>query len=264
MNNIDKIRQLSKVEIRSMVRRSGKPKLVPYVDRYNYTGFTSMYGLPTQAVSQIESSGRTAGLNNTPVFSDTLYVDFDNNEDAAEELNIKLKGLNVDFDRYHSGGRSIHFHIRIIPMYGVNVPYSQKHWMELNAPKADMSIYKHAGVYRLPGTYHSNYPGQTKHLLESCAGEALLIENRPRVYTKLYNNDTLTIEDFHSILGSLLHKKAGEGGRHPLAFKIASCAKASGKTESHTSQLLWLWNVTNCFPPKAEWELDKIVRYFYD
>lgn len=263
-NNINSLQQKASVEIRSTVVRSGTPRIVPYADRYNYTGFTSMYGYLEDAVKEIRRTGSTRNFKRFPVFSDTLFVDFDNQDEAADDFRGLLESLEIRFDRYHSGGRSIHFHIPIEPMYGLNVPASQRYWMEKNAPLADMSIYKHAGLYRLPGTYHAKYPGNKKKLLDSSEGNKLVIENRPIIKVSMDNDDNeVSPQEAYMILGKLLHTEAAEGNRHPHAFKIVRACKASNQPESEAFLLLDMWNSDNCYPPKQDWELSKLVRWVY-
>jgi hypothetical protein len=266
-SNIDILQQKALIEIRSTVTRTGRPKLVPYKDKYNYTGFTSVYGYTEEAVTHIRETRSTRGLSRFPVYSDVLYVDFDDNDAAAEKFEDEHLLGKYKYERYHSGGRSIHFHIPIEPMYGVNVPYSQKLWMEQHAPEADMSIYRHSGLYRLPETYHTKYPGKKKELTAvGVAGDNILrIENRPRTAVPTINDE---IEEkgkeyFHMILGKLLNTRIDEGGRHPHAYKIAMAGRTSGKTRDYTRRLLGMWNNDNCYPSKQEWELDKLVNWVY-
>lgn len=266
-SNIDKIQQKALLEIRPTVNRTGRPKLVPYNDRYNYTGFTSVYGYTEAAAGHIENTNSTRGLSQFPVYSDVLYVDFDNNEEAAEQFKVlTLEAQGYTFDMYHSGGRSIHFHIPIEPMYGLNVPHSQKLWMESNAPEADMSIYRHSGLYRLPGTYHAKNPGKKKDLICKHDGMyTLRIENRPRVAVSTIDDEVAEKGEayFHDILGKLLNTTIASGGRHPHAYKITMAARSSGKDETYARRLLGMWNNDNCHPPKEDWELDKLIKWVY-
>jgi hypothetical protein len=204
------------------------------------------------------------GLAAFQVYSDTLYVDFDNNEAAAEEFRKYLHSHDCIFEAHRTGGRSVHFHVSIEPMYGRNVPESQKAWMEEVAPEADMSIYRHSGLYRLPGTYHAKNPGNSKKCFEKkSSGVRLAIPNRPRVRTSDMLAETSDI-DYHKILGKLLHMSVGEGGRHPHMFKIAAACKKSDKDEIYAKRLLNMWNYDNCVPPKADWEIDKLIRWVYN
>lgn len=263
-SNIDILQQKARVEIRTTVIRNGKPRLVPYVDKESYTGFTSVYGFLDEAVTQITKCGSTKNISKLPVYSDVLYVDFDNNDDAAKEMEAMLRDKGIKFSMFHSGGRSIHFHIDIEPMAGANVPESQKYWMQQNAPLADMSIYRHTGMYRLPLTFHAKNPGKRKLPISHNDGVKLKIENRPTIKVSMVNTDeTIDAKEHYKILGRLLHMTAAEGDRHRHALKIVTACKHSGKGSDDARRLVGMWNEDSCSPPKADWELEKIVRWVY-
>ncbi len=263
-NNIDVLQSKMQIEIRTTVQRFGRPKLVGYNDRYSHTGFTSVYGFPPEAVARINSSGTLRNLSDFPVFSDVLYVDFDNNEEAAERFRLTALEGKCGYEMYHSGGRSIHFHIPLEPMYGRGVPGSQRVWMEEKAPEADMSIYRHTGLYRLPGTRHDKNPGKSKKILLQKDGPLLRIENRPHVRSNLLTEDGSGVEFHYRVLGRLLHMRVAEGGRHTHLFKIGMNCLHSGQPEAEARNLLNMWNNSNCHPPKQDWELERIINYVYN
>lgn len=263
--DLDLLKDVCKVEIRPSVTRTGAPKLVSYGAKYQHVGFTSVYGYPLEAQKHIESTSSTRGLSKFAVYSDTLYVDFDNEEEAAENLEMYLLVHGYAFERYHSGGRSIHFHIPIVPMYGINVPHSQKLWIERYAPKADVSIYRHTGLYRLPGTYHVKNPGNKKRMEVAHNGPTKLkIENVPRGVTVQEEEEVQNPEFFYNVLGKLLHRRMDQGGRHKHAFKIAMAGKAAQLPRDRVESLLRMWNNTNCFPSKEDWEITKLMRWVYN
>lgn len=259
------------VEIRAAVKRTGRVNLVPYNDKYRYVGFTSVYGFPKEAANKILKSNNTKRLDIFPVYSDVLYVDFDNAEEAAERFEDRIQQYN--YEKYNSGGRSVHFHIPIKPMYGKNVPASQKKWVADmsdfgEGPTADLTIYRHASLYRLPGTYHSKNPGRKKELVykqQAAYIEPLTIENLPKVEFGM-SNPGYVAEDpkfFYSMLGKLINKEVDSGGRHKHAYKIVMAARSSGLDIDRAKELLYKWNNQMCHPPKGEWELDKLIKWVY-
>ena len=250
-------------EIRPTVNRSAKINLVPTQDRYNYVGFTSVYGFPPGTTARIRTTGSTGRLNRFPVYSDVLYMDFDDNDAAAWDFFHQHILGKYEAEVYTSGGRSIHFHIPITPMQGSNVPYSQKYWVQQRSEAADTSMYTHSGLFRLPGTYHAKNPGNKKRLLCVLEGDRLHIENRIKVSAPSLEEDTEL--DFNIIMGKLLHMRVGEGdNRHKHAYKIVAAGKSAGIDEHRTRRLLGMWNQQNCLPAKSEWELDKIIRWVYN
>lgn len=263
MSRMEELENNMLIEIRSMTYRVGSPKLVPYKDRYNYKGFTSMYGYSPEIANHIKNTNSTKGIGKFPVYSDTLFLDFDNNEAAANEFRDKLMDNNYSFTRYHSGGRSIHFHIPIVPMYSINTPKAQKEWVEKFIDGADLSIYRHGGIYRLPGTYHVNNPGHYKKELDGFMGNLLEIGlpvPKPVVMSSKGEDNP---EFYYSIFGKLLHMSIGEGGRNPHMYKMGMAARSAGIEHIEALKLINMWNTDNCNPPKEEWEVAKLVDWIY-
>lgn len=249
------------VEIRATLRRAGKPRIVPLEDRYEYTGFTSLYAFDETAKKLIDEQGNMNNFTGTPVYSDTLFVDFDDSPEAAEDMIRELQPYN--FKSYHSGGRSIHIHIEIEPMEGSNVPKAQKNWMAENFPKADLSIYKTTGIYRLPGTYHIKNPGKRKELItENTTGVKLIIPNTiapdPDLPHYLFENDTK--EDYHEWLANSLGHIVRPGNQKNKANQIIYVAKQCGYTREEVVDLMNMWNGRDCRPPLKEHEIMSIIN----
>ncbi len=248
------------VEIRPAVRRRGPLHLVPAKERWEHTGFTSVYAFPAATAAKIREQRSTKGLAQCSVYSDCLFTDYDNEEGAAEEFGALLRDQGVGFTKWHSGGRSIHYHVGLKPMLGVGVPYSQRQWMAKHAPKADLAIYTHAGLYRLPGTYHFKYPGQRKKLLENNAGNDLEIPLQPQISVTVDPGEGE--EGYYRFLGKLLEFRV-RSNRHIHAYKICKAALSAGVEADRTRHLLFQWNQTNCHPPKDEWKLTKLLENVY-
>ena len=255
------MRDRAMVEIREEVRRLGKPKLVPLADREKHTGFTSVYGYMEDVVDHIETTGRTAGLGRFRVYSDMLYLDFDNNEEAAWAIQPALS--NYKYEAFTSGNRSIHFHIPIEPMYGMNVPYSQKEFVKSLTDKADMTIYHHSAMYRLAGTIHRKTGNPKTKIFARTKGDILVVENLPMRAAQHYGTSPRPDTNYNDMLGNLLYSRAFEGFRHQKAMNIALACQKSGKTGDQARTYLLKWNDTRCFPPKSEVELNKIVKHYY-
>lgn len=211
------------VETRSTVRRTGKPMLVPLEEIYNRTGFRSVYSYEVTTKDEILAAGSTANLRGTRVYSDILFVDFDGTDSTP--FKKYLISHNIAFEQYDSGGRSAHFHIKIEPMLGVDVPARQKAWMKEHAPTADHSFYHPAGMYRLPRTYHAKTSRQ-KVLLETHTGQLLTIPELT-VTTRSRNigiDDEGSSEKFYIFV---LTKK-GQGQRSMHLFTTAAAGFKAG------------------------------------
>lgn len=111
-------------------------------------GFRSVYGF-------IEKPDSSKGLNKYEVYSDTLFMDFDDGVDG-EVLNT-LKVLDkeqIAYSLYTSGSKGCHIHVPITPISGIDVPYSQRQFVLDNDFKCDLSLYRHSSLFRLPNTIH--------------------------------------------------------------------------------------------------------------
>ena len=78
------------------------------------------------------------------LYTETLYVDFDYQMEAAKDFALKMGKYN--YSMWDSGNRSYHFHVAIEPMLGISTPIIQRNWMRKNFPGAASSIYITSGV----------------------------------------------------------------------------------------------------------------------
>jgi hypothetical protein len=197
-----------------------------------------------------------------PVYSDLLLVDFDDQPEAAHAMAEALR--EYDWVKFDSGGRSIHLHVRIEPMLGPWVPALQKAYMEQNFPKADLSIYRTSGIYRMAGTYHEKYPGRRKEIIETnITGKSLILNVAiPEPTVALPPKDD---EDLQDLLGNLLGMQIGKGttGRNYHAFKIAKVANRLGLDSGSTERLVDIWNSTLCNPPLDENSIRAAIKSAY-
>jgi hypothetical protein len=218
-----------------------------------------VYEFDTKTVEKLKEVGNTRELRFLPVYSDTLFVDFDNNPEAAKKFADLLRSRELGFEVWHSGGRSVHFHVPLEPQEGFAVPASQKAWLRVNAPGADLSFYHAGGIYRLPGTFHAKYPGQQKALLASVPGELLRLET---VQTPLPTRTTETDDDNSAarIYLALLNQPANEGNRTPHAFKLLRAAKKAGQTYEDFLMDLTFWNNEFADPPHSQQTLEQWAR----
>lgn len=231
------------VEIRSTVRRSGKPKLVPLADLDKYTGFRSVYAYTAEVAEEILADGGTKFMRGTPVYSDVLLMDFDDHDPT--EFRELLISNNIAFEEWDSGNRSVHFHVPIVPMYGPNVPNSQRAWVKKHAPTADISFYHPAGQYRLPRTYHAKNAGKCKSLVAEYPGDLLQIDEIvPSSIPKFAATEGCE-EDFFANL--LVRQESGH--RRPHIWLLATMAAESGVEFDTAVECIRWWNDKFCSPP---------------
>jgi hypothetical protein len=246
------------IEIRGTPQRSGAPRLVPLEDSHKYTGFRSVYAYNSDVAALINSRNSTADLRDQSVYSDTLFVDFDNTD--PEPLCRYLIENGIRFERWDSGNRSTHLHIGIEPMFGVWVPASQKAWMKEHAPEADLSFYHQSGQYRLPRTYHAK-TGKPKKLIAEYAGSLLIIPQAEQEQTEVEiqeGGDKTT-------LAMLLLASRGEGKRRPHLFQLGVSALECGYTYEESLNHLRFWNSRMSSEPHTEQvlrqQLDGAYKY---
>lgn len=255
-------------EVRIGKTRRREPALVLKDSLDYYRGFRSVYGFPDETAEIIRTQKSTRNLGSTLLYSDELLIDFDNNESAADAAGNWASAEGLDFSVWHSGGRSIHLHIAIVPMLGLAIPYKQKKFVEKFIPGADMSFYHAAGMFRLPGTFHEKNPGMSKQILAYSAGDALNLEEslgqfnfEPR-YTRIQNH-LVNKESQEMILNYLMFKTVNEGGRNQHAYNIARACMDLGYTFQKTKEIVAYWNSTACSPALQDMELVTTIRSAY-
>jgi hypothetical protein len=246
------------VEIRSTVKRSGAPRLVPLETVEQYTGFRSVFAVSAEVAEIIRESGGTSYMRGVPVYSDVLLVDFD---DCDPTYFIDyLRSQEISFSTFRSGNRSIHVHANIQPMYGPNVPHSQKAWVKKHAPNADTSYFHQAGQFRLPRTYHEKNPGHRKELIELHPGKLLVIPEATQPKLRTRANGMVRAED----LVSLLTTPVSQGGRRPHCWLIAVTAADLGMDFEETIDLVSNWNTAFSDPPHDPSTLIKQCEAAYE
>lgn len=244
------------VEIRPAVRRTGPIRLVPLADVGSHTGFRSVFCYPTVTVDTIMENKSTSYLRGLPVYCDTLLVDFDSC--TGERMIQHLLDNGIGFDKYHSGGRSIHLHVPINPIEGPWVPEACKQWVKNTDRTADVSYYTMSGQFRLPGTFHSKNLGGVKHLLQSYPGSKLTIEQPEQ---EELADMQVTGTDEAVLIAATKH--CAEGHRRPHAWRIATCAAEAGWDFDRALDAVVQWNDKFCTPPHNAQDLVSQVEKSY-
>ncbi len=238
------------MEVRAWKERVGPPFFVlrEQLPHSGYLGFRSVYSYPNYVRDHIEQQKSTAGLEWAEVYSDCLFMDFDNQPDAAREMVQFLVDEDYQHEAWDSGGRSVHLHIPIVPIVGQQVPWSQRVWVQRHAPKADVSFYTHAGQYRLAGTRHEQ-TGRRKTLTHEMPGRVLqlpMVERPGTDFTYRSSGGMGHLAESTFFAQLLRHK--GEGERRVFAWHLAKLGKAAGLSiDDVMSKVLW-WNDRHCRP----------------
>jgi hypothetical protein len=230
-----------------------------------------VYGWPNAAADHVRTTGSSAGLKWFPVYSDELLLDFDDQPEAAKAAYSWLVARGHNFEEWDSGGRSVHFHIPIEPMFGPSVPASQKVFVAANFPGADLAFYHAAGMYRLPGTAHEKNPGQYKRRIVAynILGGALPLVI-PMINQPLFRPSSATggsqrgPADLDAILTHMLFKTVHEGeGRNKHAYNMAKLLKDLGHDYDRALETVEGWSGDFAVPPISRTELEATVRSAY-
>lgn len=229
------------VEIRSGVRRSGKPKLVPLSEVHKHTGFRSVFAYDDVTAAVIRDTGSTRGLNNISVYCDVLLLDFDGRD--SDDFEKYLQSLGVGYERADSGNRSDHYHIPIRPIEGTTVPAACKDWVHKHAPTADLSFYHPSGQYRLTGTFHAKRPGHRKEIIRVVQGPPLELPaavSRPPIALSFGDErDTSSAQQFTELM---LKPYNPAIGRRPHLFQLAITGFDAGMDEDAVLDACRWWN----------------------
>jgi len=253
-------------EHRSTKIRQGPPKLTAHANLELLRGFRSVYGWPADAAQHVMSTRSSAGLKYFAVYSNELLLDFDDQPEAAAQCEQWLLDNNHTYTMWNSGGRSIHFHIRCCDMEGTTVPQSQKAFVARQFPKADLSFYHAAGMYRLPGTAHEKNPGRYKVMLSHHYGVPLdipLLSSMPVFRSAAVDSDT-DKQECERLLTVMMFKVISEGeGRNQHAYKLAKIAQDCGYDYDRALEIVAAWSDTCAHPGLGVDELETTVRSAY-
>lgn len=234
------------VEVRSTVHRKGTPKLVPLTEVHKHTGFRTAFAFDDDVAALIREQGSTQGLRGQKVYADVLFVDFDSSDGSG--LIKYLNEHGIAYERWDSGGRSVHLHVLLRPIYGAWVPTACKEWLRKQAPDADVSYIHPGGMYRLPHTYHSKRPGRCKTLIETRPGKPLEIAEPAQKAPSFQLSERGGAEE----LFLLLTQRKGEGHRSPHLWRLATTAAEAGCSFEETVEHAKWWNLNFSEPPHDE------------
>lgn len=231
------------------VLRISRPVLMGLSQLNNQQGFRSVFGFPEETARVITKQGNLKDISHLPVHCDTIFVDFDNNQDAAMRCRDMLRQIGVGYKMFDSGNRSIHFHIPIKPIEGAWVPRAVYEHVEKYIPGCDMTIYRHASLFRLAGTWHEKNPGNWKRVLEMEVGEDWVVEKPKQEY-----KPTRASDDSGVPLDMILKKRVDSGGRRCYVFTIGSVCHKRNIPMQKALEFASVWN-KECANPPLEYEI---------
>lgn len=245
------------------VKRVGLPDFVPVDRLYQYQGFRSVFMFPSEAVDEIRAQGHLRRLTHLPVAAAELLIDFDDNLERAQEFNKWLYEEGYVYNRYASGNRSVHYHILTTLLTGPSVPYSHKKWVREHAPGADLTIYHHVGLFRLPQTWHEKNPGHRKQLVASGGYRTLHIPLEERKFISVPMT-SLDPDEASRKLRRALQREQTEGGRRVHVWYIGAMAYDAGLSEHEAIDRALEWNQSHAVPMLDPTVIIKKIEEAYD
>jgi hypothetical protein len=203
-------------------------EFIPVEDMKHNTGYRSVFAWSREDADAAVAAGTVKVLKDRPAFADTIFVDFDNNKESAYAFRQRLLDEDFLYEMYTSGGRSIHFHISMVPQYDIRVPYSVRNFMQNFKQFAyDPSVYNYCSLFRLSGTVHEK-TGKPKTLIEQDGFYHVSLDllEPPKINLVTTDHDALAVAI--ALYTNYLGGGVAEGGRYTVQWKVAKAFQEAG------------------------------------
>ena len=193
-----------------------------------------------------------------------ILIDIDKSENV-EKVKSLIDNLGIGYEIWTTGNRGCHIHIPIKPMLGVNVVYSQKHWLESVGLWAlvDRSIYRPAGLFRAAGAVHS-LTKKTKRMLSAHKGK--LLEIRMLVPPPVTENNDWDLEEtdpsrlFNFFMNLLACRDMGD--RHTHMYILFKSGQSAGLPRDEIEDCIRWWNQTMTEMPHRDDAVERKLKGF--
>ncbi len=227
------------------------------------TGFSSVYAIDESSAEALQRTQNYVGFKGV-VWSDKLWIDADT-EEAAIKIDAGLRESGLGFTRYTTGNRGAHFGINREAAPSQLLPEQDKAWVKARYPEADLKLYGHLHMFRLPGTVHEK-TGKPKEIVATVEGTTI-IHGRPdkkravQSLGSLMNPSTESVFVDNTIMNNSV--PCTNGQRHYALLSVAT--KFSMRKEDPKIALWWLREINKMFTePKSEEELNKLIHWAYE
>lgn len=242
----------------------GRPPVLYRSNELTKSGmhFASVYAVREEDARYIQEAGTAAHFKGI-VWSQKLWVDLDTDE-SARAAQSKLKELGYAFSVYTTGNRGCHIGIARDARPSHILPIQDKQWVKANLPGADLSLYWHLHLIRLPGAIHEE-TGRPKQLVYEVDGKAVELQPyNPEEAEKPATESSLgrkSIFNSYEVMSNLV--EGSQKSRHQQLLTLAGNLKSDCKVS--IDEALWVCKeVNNGFmEPKTEHEIERIVRWVY-
>ena len=230
--------------------------------------FASVYSVRHSDAESISLSSKTAAGFRGIVWSARLWVDFDEEEAATRAIQY-LKENDYGFTVYTTGNRGCHIGINRDANPSHTLPAQDKAWVKEHLPGADLSLYWHLHLIRLPGAIHET-TGRRKEVREETVGKAIRlpeytpdVQNSPEeVHSSEESGERPPLFTVWKVVSNL-SGGTPNGGRHEQLFNLSIGFKESGVGFERT---VWLVQEVNrsFIEPKSIEEVYRIVKWVYE
>lgn len=233
-------------------------------DQTRSTGFTSLYAVDLHASKALLAEGTAKGFKGV-VWNERLWIDVDSYR-AAEATESILIEKGLDYVAFDSGGRGAHFGVLRHHNPSHLLPVKDKAWAKSKIPDADLSIYTHMHLFRLPGTMHEE-TGRIKELVSSRRGAALILpplaEESIGYALEGINKDYSSKSIFDQFRVMMNTVPASAGDRHFTLVRLTYALKDDAKVGEREA-LWWLSETNKMFSePKSIEALEEIIKSIY-
>lgn len=219
---------------------SRKGRMVPLSDISRYYGFRSVYAFSQEDAEEIKKSRSSKGFNRFSVFSDKLLFDLDNGDQGLNDIIGWADNEGFGYEIYESGSKGLHVELPTVAKYSPSLPGTHKEIAKKIYPKADLSIYRHGSLYRLPGTIHKK-TGNPKKLVESVQSNILLDFELKTEEPKIKALEIDPSEDAQlalALASSLFNNSPGCGGRYMKFWSTSRALVDAGFSEEFIVELM--------------------------
>lgn len=226
--------------------------------------FGSVYAIREDDAQAIQQAGTTTGFKGI-VWSQRLWVDCDTDESSQYSKSI-LKEKGLDHVVYTTGNRGCHIGILRDTQPSHLLPLQDKQWVMDNLPGADLSLYWHLHLLRLPGVLHEK-TGLPKLQIGAVYGSSLTLPPyiMPATTADRATIDTATVlSSRNSIFNNwrVVSHLTPTGQRRQL---VVLAGRLKGEIGLTYEENLWIvMEVNRGFKvPRDSQEVERIVKHYY-
>jgi hypothetical protein len=205
-------------------------------------GYASVYAFREEDAQVIIEAKSSAGMNRFAVQTDVLMIDLDDGDRQLRRAEAALAALGLSYTVWASGGKGYHISIPMrCACFSIDLPYSQRKWVEALDVGADLSLYQHGRVLSLPGRVHPK-TGNRKTKVKDVLGGGLkldlpLICSPAPVFAAIEGGAGDLEAGLWQLIG-ILGKEPEPGNRHTKIWSTAKSLADAGLSYDTALDLL--------------------------